>query len=273
VPLLETAQRDRYLRLLHVGRRPPSLGALTELISAQLARLPFESLSKRYRLRHQGLIGLPDVESFLDGAERFHFGGTCYANNYHLYALLLSLGYEARLCGADMREPDVHLVILVTLDGREYLVDAGYAAPFLRPLPLDEAITQEIRHGRDCYLLRPRDPSGRSRLELHRDGEFRHGYQVKPQDRRIEEFEGAVVRSFRPGATFLGSVLLARFSPARSVRIHNLSMIQVEGDRESTTTLPDRRALIEEIERCFGIPAAVTGEVLADMPELRDSWA
>lgn len=270
---LETARRDRYLRLLGASPRPPSLEALSELVSAQLARVPFENLSKVLRWRRQGLTGLPDLDSYLEGAERFHLGGTCYANNYHLYTLLLSLGYQARLCGADMSEPDVHLVIAVALEGGEYLVDAGYAAPLVRPLPLDAPAVQVIAHGRDRYLLAPRDPAGRSRLEFQGEEGRRHGYLVKPEARRIEEFEGAIARSFLPGATFLRALLLARFQPGRSVVIRNLEVVRVEDGRVSKTPLPDRRALAEEIERSFGIPGSLAGEVLADLPGLQDPWA
>jgi arylamine N-acetyltransferase len=63
-----------------------------------------------------------------------------------------------------MSAPDVHMVNIVTLDGRPYLADVGYAAPFLAPLPLDLAQDQEIAWGRERYVLKPRDAAGRSLL-------------------------------------------------------------------------------------------------------------
>ncbi len=272
-PSLDRAHRDRYLRVLGVGRRPPSLEALSELVAAHVTRVPFENLSKLHRRKRTGLTRLPDVETFLEGVERFHFGGTCYSNNFHLYTLLVSLGYGARLCGADMREPDVHLVVRVALGGREYLVDAGYGAPFLRPLPLDAAVDQVVTLGRDRYVLRPRDPAGRSRLEHHRNGLLAHGYLAKPEPRSIEEFDGVVARSFLPGATFLNAIVLARFSSGRSIAIHNLSLVKAEGDRVAISALRDRDELVEEIERCFGIPATIAAEAVADVRTLEDPWA
>ena len=91
--------------------------------------------------------------------------------------------------------------------------------------------------------------------------------------RRIEEFEGAIARSFLPGATFLRALLLARFQPGRSVVIRNLEVVRVEDGRVSKTPLADRRALAEEIERSFGIPGSLAGEALADLPGLQDPWA
>jgi arylamine N-acetyltransferase len=145
---------------LGVAKREPCVPALAELVSAHVMRVPFENVSKLYRRKHLGLAGLPGIELFLEGIERYHFGGTCYSNNFHLYTLLASLGYRARLCGADMSNPDVHMVIMVNVDGREYLVDGGYAAPFLSPLPRDLKEDYVVALGRDRYVLRPQDTTG-----------------------------------------------------------------------------------------------------------------
>ncbi len=77
---------DRYLDAQGVPRRRPSLDALCEIVQAHLLRVPFENISKLYYKKHLGLRGLPSLELFLDGIERCHFGGTCYANNYYAHA-------------------------------------------------------------------------------------------------------------------------------------------------------------------------------------------
>ena len=85
---MSDALASRYLRLLGVPRREPTLAALRELVAAQLQRVPFENVSKLYRFRRSGFRGIPDLERHLDDIERLHCGGTCYANNYHLHRLL-----------------------------------------------------------------------------------------------------------------------------------------------------------------------------------------
>ena len=72
---------ERYLRLLGVPRRPPSLDALEELVRAHAWRVPFENISKLYYKKSLGLRSLPGLGRFLDGVEEHGFGGTCYANN------------------------------------------------------------------------------------------------------------------------------------------------------------------------------------------------
>ncbi len=203
---------ERYLRLLGVPARAPSLAALDELVRAQLTRVPFENVSKLHR-RRAGLRELPDLERHLDGVERHHFGGTCYPNNLHLHGLLAELGYDVRLCGADMTKPDVHLACIVTVDGHEHIVDGGYGAPFLAPLPRDLDRDHVIELGRERYVLRPQDAAGRSRLDLYRDGVLQHGYLLKPEPRRIEEFAAVIADSFRDDATFMNALVAVRFFP------------------------------------------------------------
>jgi arylamine N-acetyltransferase len=263
---------DRYLAALGVPRREPGRGALDELVAAHLTRVPFENLSKLYRLKRLGLAGLPPLELFLEGIERHRLGGTCYSNNCHLWSLLTSLGYQAHLCGADMSQPDVHVVIMVRLDGRELLVDAGYGAPFLSPLPLDVHEDQAIAWGHESYLLRPRDAAGCSRLELVVDGVVTHGYLARPTPRLPAHFEGVIAASFRPEATFMNAVAIYRFERDRALVIRNLRLIEATRREFTSRALTDRRELAEVAEARFGIPAAIVAEAVEGMGELREIW-
>ena len=262
----------RYLAVLGVSRREPTPEALRELVAAQLTRVPFENISKLYNRKHHGLNGVPSLPLFLEGIERYHFGGTCYTNNFHLYSLLATLGYEAKLCAADMREPAVHAVILVTLDGHEYLVDAGYGAPFLAPLPRDLATDHVITLGRDRYVLKPQDASGRSRLDLYRDGQLKHGYLVKPAARSIEDFAQVIAESFRPDATFLNALLLTRFYPGHSVMIHNFTLIESRGSESIVRSLANEDELVATVAERFDMPWEVVTEAVSELGDLQDPW-
>ena len=253
---------DRYLAVL--GRAPtsPRVDALTRLVSAQLMRVPFENISKLYHRRRFGATTTPGLEDYLAGIEQHGFGGTCYANNPHFYALLRHLGYDVTLCGADMSRPDVHVVSIVRLEGREYLVDVGYAAPFYTPLPRDLESDLEIRFGLCRYVLSPRDSEGRSRLRMIRDGDPVHGYLVKPDARAIEDFDGVIRESYRETATFMNAVVVERFFPGRSVRIHNLTVTESTADGATTTRLADRDELTQAIDHHAGMPVDVVREAI-----------
>lgn len=263
---------DRYLSVLGLRRRPPSREALDELVAAHVTNVPFENVSKLYRLKRLGLAGLPSLDLFLEGIERYRLGGTCYANNCHFWSLLVSLGYQARLCGADMRHQDVHVVIIATLDDREFLVDGGYGAPFLTPLARDVHVDQVVAWGNERYVLKPRDEAGCSRLELYRDGVRRHGYLVKPMPRVPEFFRHVIADSFLPDATFMNAVALYRFDRHGSLAIRNLRLIESTPDASTVRALRDTDELAAVAEERFGVPAWVVLEAVSGIPRLQDAW-
>lgn len=262
---------DRYLAALGVSRRPPSRAALGELVAAHLTRVPFENVSKLLAHRLHGTAGLPPLERFLAGIERHRLGGTCYANNCHLWSLLLALGYQARLYGADMSAPDVHAAIAVRLDGREWLVDGGFGSPFLAPLPLDGAEDHQVPYGHESYRLRPRDARGRSALEVLRRGQWQPGYLLKPEPRTPAHFAGAMADSFRPGAYFLTRLRLYRFAPGSALALRNLWLIEATPERAAARRLGSRAELPAVVEERFGIPAGLVAEALEGLGELEDS--
>lgn len=263
---------ERYLRLLGVHRREPSLDALVELTTAHLTRVPFENVSKLYHNRRSGLRGIPDLALYLDGIEHFHLGGTCYSNNYYFNRLLQALGYEVALCGADMAQPDVHVASLILLGGREYLVDAGYGAPFFEPLPRDLNHDYEIVLGNERYVLKPQDARGQSRLELHRRGKPVHGYVMKPAPRQIDEFARVIEESFAPSATFMNALVIVRFFAGRSLVLHNLKVIESEGATSRARQIASLSDLPDTIESQFGIPGAITREALSGRSLSQDPW-
>ncbi len=260
-----------YLSVLGVDAAAPSLDELRGLVRAHLERVPFENVSKLHYLKTRGLRHVPDLSLFVDGIKRYGFGGTCYSNNRYLGGLLGFLGYEVALCGADMNEPDVHNTLVVRLDGREYLVDVGYAAPFSEPMPRDLEQDLEIALGNERWVLRPPDSAGRSAMEHHREGEIIHGYLVKPRPRTPEFFRPAILDSFSPGSTFMESVRLVRFDSGESVGIANLKLIHATADSCSVTMLADQDDVVQAIEHHFGIPPAIAGKAIAGVSGLSRS--
>ena len=270
---LTAAETRRYLAVLGVRREPPSLAALRRLVRAHLLRVPFETVSKLWYLRRYGLRDVPDLALYLDGIRRYSFGGTCYSNNLHLSRLLRALGYDASLCGADMPSgPDVHTAIIVTVARRPWLVDAGNAAPFLAPLPLDLDLPVELRWGDSRWVLRPRDAAGRAGVEVWRGAEHVHGYTLKPGGVAPGTFDRVVRDSFRPQATFMNAVLLVRCFPRRLVRILNLEVTRSTRAHSRTAALADRDAFAAAVEREVGIPARITVAAIAGIDRFGDVY-
>jgi arylamine N-acetyltransferase len=263
----------RYLCLLGIRKQKPTIEFLNEIVNAHMSRIPFENLSKLYYLKQLGLRSIPDLRLFLEGIEKHNFGGTCYSNNYFLNQLLQNLGYKVILCGADMSEPDVHTVSIVTVEQKQYLVDVGYAAPFMSPMPRDLITDHIISLGRDKYVLKPQDDRGCSCLEFYRAGKIKHGYVVKPAARQIRDFEKIIKESFRPDATFMNSLLLAKFFSHGSMVVHNLTVIESQGTASSIQKLSDREELTQFIVEQFGISRLCTSEALNGLAMKMDAWS
>lgn len=256
---------DRYLQNLDVRNKKVSFDSLGELITAHLARIPFENISKLYYFKREGRIYFPGPHRYLDGIEKYHFGGTCYANNYYFNLLLKYLGYDIRLCGADMSEPDVHIVNMVNLDGREYLVDVGYAAPFYGPLPRDPDSDHEISLGKMKYIVKPRDAEDKTRVERYYDGELLHGYTAKTVEREIGFFAPAIEDSFSESSTFMNNILLVSYGQNSCIRLENLKLITANGSSETVKMLGNAGEAAQKIEELFGIPEEISSEAFASI--------
>ena len=262
----------RYLDALKIPKSKPSIEALTYILKAHLRYIPFENISKCYYLKNFDIKSIPDFEQYVDGIRNYNFGGTCYSNNYYLNKLLSFLGYKVRLCGADMSNPDVHIVNIVELNHREYLVDVGYAAPFYYPMPLDLPQNYELIFSRDKYILKPKNNRNYSELQLIRNGINKHGYIVKPHSRSIKEFETSIKDSMKSTSTFLNAVLLVKYYDNSSVVIHNFSLIEIEDSNVNIVQLKDEEDLIDQIYLKFGIPKEISQDSLSLIKNFKDAW-
>lgn len=257
---------QRYLALLGLAAEPPGAPFLARLVRAQLLGCPFENLSKLRLARRRGLRRLPTLEEHLEGLERDRLGGTCYANNWHLYGLLRALGFDADLCGADMDSADQHAVVLVRTEAGEHLVDGGYAAPFFAPIALDAGEVQRLSWGNDAYAIWPRDARGRTRVDHLRDGQRVHGYTVNPAPRTLEHFAPVIGASLEDGAHFMKVVRFERFFPTGSVSLLDERLRVVDGDRCTFETLEGRAGILDALVQRLGVPAPVAEDALAALP-------
>jgi len=261
---------DRYLNILGISRQEPSITALCEVVGAHLTKIPFENISKLL-YKKQGLNYIPALSVYLDGIDNFNFGGTCYSNNYYLYLLLKYLGYDVNLCGADMKNPDVHIVSMVKLGERDFIVDVGYAAPFSKPLPGDLKENYFITFGDEKYILNPRNESGRLKLEQYYKEELKHGYTANPQSRNIDDFHNVIEDSYRDDATFMNAVMIAKFYENASLVLRNLTLIKTDRNKVITQSI-QRDEIAAAVDKYFGIPGQIVEEAVNELLELKDTW-
>lgn len=262
----------KYLEILNVSKKKPSLSALKELIVSHIINVPFENISKLYYKVKYGLTEIPDFERYIGGIAKYKFGGTCYSVNYYFNRLLQYLGYEVILCGADMNSPDVHLVNIVTVENKEFLVDVGYAAPFFEPLPRWLAADYEVSFGRDKYILLPKDQKGNSKLELYRNGELKHGYTVRLSGKVIADFREVISDSFSETSTFMNSVLVVSYGKQYMKSIHNFSLLEYEKGIARERRIKDKAEMCLEIEKKFGIPKRISELAIEQLSNFESAW-
>jgi arylamine N-acetyltransferase len=261
---------DKYLKLIGVEAAVPSYELLCRIVKAHLIKIPFENISKLL-FKKQGMNYIPGLSTFLEGIEKHNFGGTCYSNNYYLYLLLEDLGFDVKFCGADMKNPDVHLISMVKIDAREYIVDGGYAAPFLKPLPRNLKTDYIIRNGNEKYIVKPKDENGRTKVEHYEYNELRHWYTAKPQPRKIEEFRSVIEDSYTDDSTFMNALRIASFSDNGSMTLKNLTLAETTGT--GTRTIKIKRDEIPSVAaEKFGMPEYLVKEALENIKELKDIY-
>jgi N-hydroxyarylamine O-acetyltransferase len=142
---------ERVLARLGLPRWPePTPPQLALLYAAWCERVPFDNVRKLIHVVGGGAGPLPgdDARDFFEAWLAFGTGGTCFAGNGALQALLAALGFQAtRGVGTILVAPDVppnHGSVLVACEGVRYLVDASLLHG--APLRLDERFPTRVAH-------------------------------------------------------------------------------------------------------------------------------
>lgn len=187
--------------------------ALDRLITAQLARVPFENIDV--------LLGRPirlDAEALLAKVVGRGRGGYCFEINSLFARLLLGLGYRVSLLGGRVRwglpaeaqqTPLSHLLLRVELAEGSFIVDIGFGGPApLRALPL---------HGRnglgECpYRLQPLAPSGELyQMQVLYDGDWATMYHFDLQPQAwVDHIARSWYTATHPDSIFLKMLMVAR---------------------------------------------------------------
>lgn len=162
--MLTPALRERVLERLGFSAAPaPDRPGLASLYARWCERVPFDNVRKLMHLRGGEAGPLPGDEprDFFETWLAHGTGGTCWAGNGALAALLEGLGFAAERGTATMLvAPDLppnHGTTCVRLDGTLWMVDASILHG--EPLRLDSAAETGVAHG--AWGVRARPENGR----------------------------------------------------------------------------------------------------------------
>jgi arylamine N-acetyltransferase len=153
---------ERVLMRLGLSCRPaPTLDGLQTLYALWCRKVPFDNVRKLIHLHNHAPGPLPgdDATGFFEAWLAYGTGGTCWAGNGALHALLVSLGFTAcRGVGTMLVAPDLppnHGTVLVTCDETLYVVDASILHS--EPLRLEEYTVTGVEHPAWGVQCRKRD--------------------------------------------------------------------------------------------------------------------
>ncbi|XP_006884959.1 PREDICTED: arylamine N-acetyltransferase 2-like [Elephantulus edwardii] len=122
------------------SRRKLDLQTLTDILYHQIQAIPYEDLNL-----HCGESMVLDLETIFDQLVRKKRGGWCLQLNGLLHWALATMGFETTMLGGYVYNSTagryskemVHLILQVTLSGKNYMVDAGFPCSYQIWQPLE----------------------------------------------------------------------------------------------------------------------------------------
>jgi N-hydroxyarylamine O-acetyltransferase len=167
-----TERLASYLARIGLSSAPPCTAeGLAQLQAAHRVSVGFENLDV--------LLGRPiriDGDSAFDKLVTRRRGGYCFEQNRLFADMLAEVGLPTRPLLARVTlnaapgeaPPRTHVLLLLEIDGKPWIADAGFGGSFVPPLPLEdgaEALTPDGAGHRLRRIGAPHDPHGEWLLE------------------------------------------------------------------------------------------------------------
>lgn len=236
---------------------------LFELVRTHLIKVPVENVSAILRAS-EGLSGIPDVEAFLGGIERYDLGGGALTNNGYFVELLRYLDYDVELLGADLNgAPMMHAVVQVLHEGRPHLVDVGLGAPFYEPIPLDAGLPYRAQSGDLSFTVAKHADAGCFEVSCAAAGVKRSSYVIRPTPRRLGEFEAAIEAAYAPVSPALRHLEITRIFASRRASLSDDVVTLARHELSESRKLADLAALEASLHEDFQLHNLPIGRAVA----------
>ena len=175
---------DYLSRIGFDGEVSCDVATLTQLMQRQLRSIPFENTEVQ-----AGRIPSMVPEDIVNKVLLRGRGGYCYEINGVFAMALTAIGFEWHFAGARpmtyaVRRPKTHMVLIVRVEGRDYLCDTGFGGYALRaPMMIEEG---EITQDGDRFRLELID--GEYVVSSFVQGEWQRQYGFAMQHQEWIEF-------------------------------------------------------------------------------------
>ncbi|WP_019813183.1 arylamine N-acetyltransferase family protein [Saccharomonospora saliphila] len=247
---IDALDLDAYLDRIGMSRAAPSAAALAALHEAHVRTIPFDNIEPA--LGSTPSLNLARITDKLVHRRR---GGYCYEHALLAAAALEHLGYPVTRCLARVR-PDhpenlrTHMVLLVHADGEDHLVDVGFGASMLRPMPLRDGV--ELDQAGWRHRLR-RTPGG-WRLDKHTGDDWQtlHAFDDTPQ--RLSDYVVANhYTATHPDSPFTGRLVAMRLEHGISRQLVGAELRVHHADGRPTETIPVTTDTLGEVLDALGL--------------------
>ncbi|MCR9213253.1 MAG: arylamine N-acetyltransferase [Proteobacteria bacterium] len=232
-----------------------SLGCLASLKTAFLQTVPFENID--IHIPRQIQLSPERAEAKIVGERR---GGFCYECNGLLYDILFATGYDVKMCSAQMYKekalspPFEHMVLIVSLEGAEYLVDVGNGESVRQPLDINKQEVSWTPEGKNYRLGRFDDALA---LEVQEQPEtaWQTRFTIDTTSRSREEFaERCVYQQTSEDSVFTTRPLATLALPdGRRTLRGNVYKEQRIGELDLETVLTEEAAYYDCLSKNFGL--------------------
>ncbi|MFJ9871277.1 arylamine N-acetyltransferase [Streptomyces sp. NPDC101165] len=200
-------------RIGHHGDLTPSLECLRALHTAHLHSVPYEMLEA-----FDGALPVLDHAASFDKLVTRRRGGNCLESTPLFGELLRHIGFTTRLLPAQIWKVSGewwqawdHLLLAVTVDGVDYLVDVGFLmVTFTEPLRIDGGPQEQ-----DGWTYRVTDQDGYPAVSRQEpDGSWTPVYRYRDESQERADYEWIVDFHLRADdSPLIGTVLCARNVP------------------------------------------------------------
>jgi N-hydroxyarylamine O-acetyltransferase len=167
-------------RIGYEGEVHIDVATLTQLMQKQLRSIPFENTEVQAR-RIPSLVPEDIVDKVLIRGR----GGYCYEINGVFAMALTAIGFEWYFAGArpmfyPMRRPKTHMVVIVRVEGKNYLCDTGFGGYALRA-PMEIVEGEAVQDG-DRFGLELIDGEYVLSSFVQDEWQRQYGFATHPQE-------------------------------------------------------------------------------------------
>jgi N-hydroxyarylamine O-acetyltransferase len=227
---------DAYFRRVgYAGNRKPTLATLRELHRRQPQAIAFENLSPM--LGHPVPIDAPSLHNKMVTGGR---GGYCYEQNLLFASVLEALGFKFRhLTGWPRWQvapgrplPRTHLLLLVDIDGEEWIADVGFGGNTLTAPLLLRSREEQVTPHEPARIV---DQNGRLMIQVKIRDEWQDLVEFGLEQQNFADLEvGNWFTSAYPRSRFKVELFLARVDEGRRYAMSGnvLSTHQLDGATE-----------------------------------------